>query len=184
MVPANFKVVLDANVLYPFSLRDTLLRCAEIDLYQICWTKEILKEVHRNLVKNEVCTKKQARKLISQMTKVFPEAMVKGYEPFISAMKNDKKDRHVAAAALKVGAQVIVTNNLKDFKTLPSGIRAQSPDDFLEDLFDLDPDGMVRLLEDQAADLENPPVSFEELLSGLEKMVPQFLTSVRNELPT
>lgn len=28
-----FKVVLDANVLYPFSLRDTLLRLAERELH-------------------------------------------------------------------------------------------------------------------------------------------------------
>ena len=28
MIPAPFKVVLDANVLYPFTLRDTLLRAA------------------------------------------------------------------------------------------------------------------------------------------------------------
>jgi len=33
-----------------------------------------------------------------------------------------------------------VTNNLRDFVPLPEGIEAQSPDDFLCNLFDLDPD--------------------------------------------
>ena len=35
--------------------------------------------------------------------------MVTGYEPLIAAMQNDIKDRHVVAAAVKAGAQVIIT---------------------------------------------------------------------------
>jgi hypothetical protein len=38
MIPAPFKVVLDANVLYPFSLRDTLLRAASEGLFQLYWS--------------------------------------------------------------------------------------------------------------------------------------------------
>lgn len=37
MVPAPFIVVLDANVLFPFSLRDTLLRAAASGFYQVRW---------------------------------------------------------------------------------------------------------------------------------------------------
>jgi len=49
-------------------------------------------------------------------------------------MTNDPKDRHVAAAAVRANAQVIVTSNLKDFQ--PSsltewGIEARHPDQFL-----------------------------------------------------
>jgi hypothetical protein len=33
MIPAPFRVVLDANVLYPFSLRDTLLRAAAAGMF-------------------------------------------------------------------------------------------------------------------------------------------------------
>jgi predicted nucleic acid-binding protein len=47
---------------------------------------------------------------------------VTGHEPLIAAMKNDEKDRHVVAAAVKAGAQVIVTSNLKHFRELPEGI--------------------------------------------------------------
>ncbi len=35
MLAAPFKVLLDANVLYPFTLRDTLLRAASGGFYQI-----------------------------------------------------------------------------------------------------------------------------------------------------
>lgn len=44
-------VVLDACVLFPASLRDTLLRAADADLYRVHLTADILEEVRRNLVK-------------------------------------------------------------------------------------------------------------------------------------
>lgn len=71
-----------------------------------------------------------------------------------------------------------MTSNLKDFRLLPEGIEAQSPDQFLSNLFDLDPDGMVDLVRTQAAALRNPPVSFDELLRGLAKKVPEFARNV------
>ena len=113
------------------------------------------------------------------MTKVFPEAEVDGYEPLIAAMENDAKDRHVAAAAVKAGAQVIVTSNLKDFARLPDGLEVQSPDEFLGNLFDLDPTRFIDLLREQAADLKNPPVSFDELLERLARVVPDLVATVR-----
>jgi len=93
-------------------------------------------------------------------------------------MPNDPKDRHVAAAAVKAGAQAIVTSNLRDFRHLPAGIEAQSPDDFLEHLFDLDPDRFLELVCAQAAALKNPPYTFEQLLAGLATTVPAFVATV------
>lgn len=48
MVPALFRVVLDANVLFPFALRDTLLRAAALGMYQVHWSEEILAEANRS----------------------------------------------------------------------------------------------------------------------------------------
>lgn len=179
MVPANFKVVIDANALYPCSLRDTLLRCAEGDLFQLYWSEEILDETRRNLVKNGECTKRQGKRLVKVMKKAFPEALVKGHEVFIPAMKNEKKDRHVAAAAVKAGATLIVTSNLRDFRKLPPGLTAQSPDEFLENLFDLYPDEVLAILHEQAEDLDDPPIDFETLIGGLERQHPRFIAAVR-----
>lgn len=50
MLPTSFRVVLDANVFFPFSLRDTLLRAAARGLYQAYWSEEILDEAARNLI--------------------------------------------------------------------------------------------------------------------------------------
>jgi hypothetical protein len=42
-------VVLDAHVLFPASLRDLLLRCAEHELYRLRVSEEIWTEVVRSL---------------------------------------------------------------------------------------------------------------------------------------
>jgi predicted nucleic acid-binding protein len=182
MIPAPFRVVLDANVLFPLTLRDTLLRAAEAGLYQLYWSEEILEETRRNLVRTARMTEDQAARLVRAMRAAFPEALVSGYEPLIASMTNEADDRHVAAAALKAGAQVIVTSNLRDFQTLPEGIEAQSPDDFLCNLFDLDPDGFIERLLAQASAMKRPPVAFEDLLQALAKAVPDLSTAVRAHL--
>ncbi len=174
-----FVVVLDANVLYPFTLRDTLLRAAAANLYELQWSAMILDEMERNLVDNGATTLEQAARLRATMERVFPDAMVTGFERLIAAMKNDEKDRHVAAAAVKCGAQLIVTSNVKDFADLPDGIDVQSPDEFLCNLVDLDPRSFLELLREQAADLKKPPVTFEQFLETFEKMVPNFVAAVR-----
>jgi predicted nucleic acid-binding protein len=182
MLVAPFKVVLDANVLYPFTLRDTLLRAAAADLFQVYWSEEILEETRRNLLKSAGLSEEQAERLIRTMNEAFPEAIVAGYAPLVSAMKNDEKDRHVAAAAVKAGAQVIVTANLDDFRNLPDGIEAQSPDEFLSNLVDLDADGFIELLNEQAAALKKPAHTLDELLDGLARSVPAFVNAVRAHL--
>lgn len=178
MLAAPFKVVLDANVLFPFSLRDTLLRAAADEFFQLYWSERILDEVQRNLVATSTVTDEQAMKLRHAMTNAFPEAMVTGYEPLIDGMPNHEKDRHVTAAAVKVGARLIVTNNLKDFRLLPEGTEVQSPDEFLCNLFELAPERMVAVVKRQATALRRPPVPFEELLRGLAKLTPDFAQSV------
>jgi predicted nucleic acid-binding protein len=179
LFPAPFRVVLDACVLYPFTVRDTLLLAAEAAFFQVYWTDEILDEARRNLVANNLMTDEKAAKLVATMKRAFPEATVSGYEPLIASMESHEKDRHVVAAAVKAGAQVIVTDNLRDFRKLPEGLEAQSADEFLSNLFDLDPDSFVALLRRQAAGLKRPPVSFDDLLRGMSKLVPEVISAVR-----
>ena len=184
MVPAPYVVVVDANVLFPLTLRDTVLRAAAADFYQLRWSKEILDEMERNLVSTETMPADKAAHLRAQMEKFFPDAMVTGYEPLIAAMQNDEKDRHVVAAAVKAGAQVVTTANVRDFAPLPDGIEVQSPDDFLCNLFDLDPESFIEILREQAADLRKPPVTFEELLDRLARAAPELVQAAREYLAT
>jgi predicted nucleic acid-binding protein len=179
MGPAPFIVVVDANVLYPLTLRDTVLRAAAAGFYQLRWSKDILDEMERNLVAKGKIPQDKAWRLRATMEKYFPEAAVRGYQLLVDAMQNHPKDRHVAAVAVKAGAQVIVTANIKDFSVLPDGVEAQLPDKFLCNLFDLDPPTFVEMLREQAADLAKPPVTFEELLDRLVRVVPSLVGAVR-----
>ena len=66
------------------------------------------------------------------------DALVSGFEPLIETLiLPDPDDRHVLAAAIHGGAQVIVTQNLKDFPSSALSrfsLRAQHPDAFLVEL--------------------------------------------------
>jgi hypothetical protein len=182
MFPAPFVVVVDANALFPFTLRDTLLRAAEVGFYQLRWSDEILHEVEKNLVEARKMSASNAARLRRTMEAAFPEALITGYEAMVPAMRNHPGDRHVAAAAVKCGAQVIVTSNLKHFTTLPDGLGALSPDEFLCNLFDLDPVEMIDLLHRQAVDLREPAVRFEELLERLRRITPELVALVMEHL--
>ena len=82
-----------------------------------------------------------------------------------------QSNRHVLAAAIRVGAAVIVTYNLKDFpaETLARfDIEAQHPDDFLVSLLDQAPGTVCAAVKRQRESLRNPPKTDEELLATLE----------------
>lgn len=179
MVPAPFIAVLDANVLFPFTLRDTLLRAAAAGFYQLRWSSNILDEMTRNLVATGTMPAGKATRLRAIMEREFPEAMVTSHERLVAAMPNDEKDRHVAAAAVKAGAHVIVTSNIKDFAPLPEGLEALPPDAFLEGLLDLDPEAFIAMLHEQAADLVHPPMTFDDLLGRLARVAPRLVAAVR-----
>jgi predicted nucleic acid-binding protein len=168
MIPAPFKVVLDACVLYPFTVRDVLLQAAASGFYQVFWSEMILDEALRNLVADRRMSEEHAAKLMAAMRRAFPEAQVTDYEGLITAMRNDEKDRHVVAAAVKAGAQVIVTSNKRDFYDLPSGIEVQTPDEFLSNLFDLDPSHMLGVLDALARRYRKPPMEVPRILDALD----------------
>ncbi|HEX6776588.1 MAG TPA: PIN domain-containing protein [Ktedonobacterales bacterium] len=184
---SSFVAVLDACVLIPASLRDTLLRAVEKDLYRMQWSNEILEEVRRNLVMQGMTSEEGAQSLVDEMKRYFPDASVDGYTSLTAAMTNDPKDRHVLAAAVTCGAQIIVTSNLRDFPKRalePFHIEAQSPDEFLIHLFDLDPKNMERLLREQARDLRKRSKTVWELLDTLAQHTPRFAALMRDYLKT
>jgi hypothetical protein len=91
--PAIFRVFLDANVLFPMAVRDTLLRAAEAGLIQPYWSARVLEEMRRNLVKQAQCSEQQADKLVGIINREFPDSIVSGYESLEPSMKNDPGDR-------------------------------------------------------------------------------------------
>ena len=148
-----FPALLDTCVLYPAYLCDTLLRLAEVEAYRPLWSEGIMTELHRNLLRRGLPPDRVDRR-IGQMKRSFPDAMVTGYESLIDGMANDPKDRHVLAAAIRAGAEVIVTFNIRDFPEAalkPYDTVAVHPDDFLLDQLDLYPGPTMHALSRQAA---------------------------------
>jgi hypothetical protein len=137
----------------------------------------------RNLVEHQI-TAEQAARIETAMRAAFEEAEVDAaeIERLEPAMANDRKDRHVLAAAVAADSELIVTFDLDDFPPEacePLGVEATHPDDFLLDLHDLNPDGVRAALEQQAADL-NPAWPLDELLRALTSAaVPRFADTIR-----
>ncbi len=112
-----FIVVYDASVLYGNSLRDLLIRIAQTGLVQAKWTHRIIDEALAAVAKNhEDLTEIQVARLKKLMIEAIPDGLVEGHEPLIDGLTalRDPEDRHVLAAAIKAGAQAIVTSD-KDF---------------------------------------------------------------------
>jgi predicted nucleic acid-binding protein len=146
--------VLDACVLVPMPVADTLLRLAEDPaFYSPRWSEEIFKEVARTLSSKWSYSQQQVTRRMETINAAFPEAMVTGHESLVESMKNDPKDRHVLAAAVRCGAHAIVTNNQKHFpkESLdPYGVECVSADKFFEDQYHLNPDLFIGKLVEQA----------------------------------
>jgi predicted nucleic acid-binding protein len=183
-----YTVVLDANVLFPFSLRDTLLRLAHQELFAVAWSDRILDEMVRNLIAKGVATGEQASRLVDQMRRAFPEAgqdldALAALEP---ALTNDEDDRHVLAAAIVAGAEGIVTFNIRHFQEpalRPFGKQAHEPDDFLRTVLEMHPELTTQTVIDQAAALRNPPRQIADVLDLLHLGgVPGFAGELREQL--
>jgi len=174
--------VLDADVLFPMILRDTLLRVAAAGGYRVHWSARILDEVVRNLIDQHRMDAAKATSLTRAMEKAFPDAMVEAWEPLEASMPNHRKDRHVAAAAKKAGAGIVVTANLKDFSVMPDGVVAMSPDLFLTQILGDAPELVMTALHKQAAGYRNPATATAELINWLAKVVPNFSRGVTSRL--
>lgn len=108
-------VLLDACVLVPYPLVSALLTMAESELFEPRWSEQILGEVERTLTGKLDLDPGKAQHRLSQMRAGFPESSVHGFEDLIQEMTCDPKDRHVLAAAVAAGADLLVTVNLKHF---------------------------------------------------------------------
>src|SRR5438552_2445019 len=107
------------------------------------------------------------------MNEAVRDCLVTGYEDLIDFLSlPDPDDRHVLAAAIRAGADVIVTCNLADFPAEALArfdIAAQHPDDFLIYLLDQASGIVCAAVKRQRESLRNPPKTAEELLATLER---------------
>ncbi|GII64453.1 hypothetical protein Skr01_45380 [Sphaerisporangium krabiense] len=169
-----FVVVYDACVLYPSTLRDLLIRVAQAGLVQAKWTDRILDEVFGAISENRPDIKPQIlERTRTLMIKAVRDCLVTGYEPLIESIDlPDVHDRHVVAAAIRARAQVIVTNNLRDFPSdslVNWDVEAKSADDFVLDQVHLNQKVVWACVQQIADSWKNPPGTTEDVLVSLER---------------
>jgi predicted nucleic acid-binding protein len=166
----RFTAVLDTNVVYPVIIRDILFWFAHYDLYTPKWSEHIFDEWKRVTIEKGV-SEEDAYKRIRKANAAFPDAMVQNYKGLIDTLKlPDENDRHVLAAAIKTNANLIVTNNIKDFPPdyLQSfGLSAKTADDFLTDIIDLNPDQAIAAFKEMVLNKKNPEQDEFEVLDQL-----------------
>jgi predicted nucleic acid-binding protein len=164
-----FPAFLDTCVLLKPYLCDTLLSIAEAGVYRPLWSPMIMAELERNLARRGLDEKRITHR-VEQMNGAFPDALVTGYESLIGEMANDPKDRHVLAAAVRSGAEVLVTENLRDFPpetVRPYDIHVVSQDAFLLDQLDLRPAEVLDALRRQVSRYHREPRNVDALLTIL-----------------
>lgn len=179
---SDFPVILDACVLVPAALRDTLLRLAEKHLFQPRWSDAIIAEMIRTLETKLKKTPQQTTYLVDALKTHFGEAWVENYEPLVSKCDNHEKDRHVLAAAIASHAESIVTFNLKHFPAIAVSawnVEVSHPDEFLIDVYYLSPELVVHTLHEQAGDLDR---TLPEQLLVMNKGVPKFVQLISETL--
>jgi len=167
-----FTVIYDACVLYPAPLRDFLMWLALSGRFRARWSAQIHEEWKRNLLKNRSdITPEQVDRTSALMDRAIPDALVTGHDVLVPGLNlPDADDRHVLAAAIRCNASVIVTFNERDFPEsvlAPFGIEAQHPDEFAENLFDLDPAAVIAAAQRQRGQLKRPPMTVDAYLDLL-----------------
>lgn len=128
--------LLDACVLAPLVVRAALLAAARAGAFRPRWSVRIEDEWRAALAKppnapppalidGEIALARAA----------FPDALAQGWEALEGPLSlPDWNDRHVLAAAIAADADVLVTDNLRDFPTrvlAGHGLRRETADAFL-----------------------------------------------------
>lgn len=172
---SSFTVVYDTNVLYPNEMRDILVEIAAhpAGVVRARWSTHILEELRRTLHEKRGIDLEKLDTMIALMGEAVRDALVEGYEELIVGLDGlpDPDDRHVLAAAIRCHAQVIVTQNLKDFPPdylQNYGMEAQTADTYLRHLVELAPGVVYGALREISRRRTRAPRTVRELVDAFE----------------
>ena len=172
---AHEVVMYDACVLYPYTLRDTLISLSKIRKFRARWTEKINKEWTSTLLhKSPGVSAERLMRTCELMSQAVPDAIIEGYEHHIDKLLlPDADDRHVLAAAIHAEAGKIVTENIKHFpKNIVStwDIEVCRPDAFVAGLLKDYPTEVLKELKRQRLRLIRPPQTVDEFLASLTRV--------------
>ncbi|KAB8286759.1 PIN domain-containing protein [Bifidobacterium ramosum] len=165
------KAFIDANVFVSKWICDVTLSVAESSLCELSWSSKVLDEAREPLKRLQKLDDMTVDRYYRAMNRAFPQANVDGWEPLEqSIVLPDLDDRHVVAAAMQAGVDVIVTFNLKDFPLdalAEFGLRAVSPDMFLVSIIDGHPEETLRVMNALVSSKKRPPRTMQEEIQHL-----------------
>jgi hypothetical protein len=175
--------LLDANVLHPQILCDLLLRLAERDLFRPLWTDQILEETVESIQRRRPdLDPGRLRGRMAAMNEAFPDAAVSGFQHLIPTMPEMGDDAHVLAAAVFAEADVIVTDNVKDFppRVAPRfEVPVLTADEFLVQLWITEARTVRLVLAEQSQATSRPHIELPRLLETLARVVPRFVERIQ-----
>ncbi|MGO1544785.1 MAG: PIN domain-containing protein [Gulosibacter sp.] len=178
-----FPAFLDTCTVFGGALNDLLLTLAERRTFRPLWSRGVLAELERNLVKRGL-SHEAVRRRIDAMQAAFPDAEVHGYEALTEQMLCDDDDKHVLAVAVRSNAAVLVTFNLRHFPAPalhPYDIEVVHPDEFLLDQLDLHRAETLSAVRHLLDIYEHPPLTLQDLLEQLRRAgVPQVSHALQN----
>ena len=172
---ARYTALLDACVLFPVAVCDSLMSVAATGLYAPKWTQRIEDEWTRSLEQKSgrppgsYNVRRDAMRDAAPDWEV-PEQASMRIAPCLQLP--DPDDVHVLAAAIAGHADCIVTANLKDFPDdalAPFGIQVIHPDEFLIAQMDLDSLSVLAAFKEQRARLNNPAYTPSAFADALER---------------
>lgn len=168
----RYTCVLDTNVIYPIDIRDIMFWFAFYELFTPKWSVHIFDE-WKVVMERKGVEPNEIQKRIQKAQLAFPNALVNNYQPLIESLElPDEKDRHVLAAAIKTNANIIVTNNVKDFPKeylARFGLTTKTADDFITDTIDLNNEVALEAFRAMVLNRTNPSIDEYDLLDRFRK---------------
>ena len=162
------------------------MRLTMTDLFRARWTEQIHEEWMRNLLKNRPdINRTQLERTRQLMDEHCHNCLVNDYELLIPGLTlPDADDRHVLAAAIRCGADAIITCNLKDFPKIELSkydIEAIHPDDFIINNIDLNIAKVLEATRKHRSSLKNPQIDVDTYLDNLlQQGLPQTVEVLRD----
>ena len=152
------KALLDANVLYPTVMREILLGAAKAGFYRPLWSPRLIEEWMRAAERRSAADRALAEGDAARVRTSFPKAMVTPGEGLLARLwLPDPADIHVLAAAIAGNADLIVTQNARDFPRnvlREEGLERIDADGLLMGFWQADPDRMAGVVESVRAEAE------------------------------
>jgi predicted nucleic acid-binding protein len=178
--PNRFTALADACVLASALKCNLILTFAEAEYFRLRWSEKILSETERALEKiiarkgvaTDIAKSKAASKL-AIMRGAFDDVCVEGFEELEVGLKGiNQKDRHVLAAAIQTSANIIITDNLKDFPLEyceKFDVEPLSTDAFIANIITLHPTETIATIGVMRRRLKRPEITAEWLIRLAEK---------------